>query len=684
MSDEPNTPGTPGQTTGRRPPGAPLTSPLTSPLVSSGDEALGFSDATVTRAVAGQAQMASGRGSERALSATPGPGAVPRPPVRQPPAGLWSGLRSLSQHLAAAGGRLSPAQRHLAMLLVVLGSLLLLLLPLPGVILDGLLLSAWLLSLSMLVAAVRAGEPLHLPQLPSLLLLSVLLRLGLNLAGLRAILSAQATPSFLIREGGALFFGDDVWVGALVMLGFALVEYLVLARGGERVAEVAARFVLDALPGRQAAIEADLRSGAITQQQAQERRALLDREAQIYGALDGSFRLLRGDVVAALLLLSAGVIFALLLGVLRQGLDPGEAAERSVRWVLSQALWTQIPVLLNVAAAGLLLTRAGLQPAAAADSASGSAGSAGIWLDLGTAVPLDAAGAEAVRSQLAARLGFAVPDIALRHTAATASAPRTVHVWLHGARLASFSAASPGEAQGQLVAVLLAAAPDLLTLDGVQGLLSTLQPQAPALLRETLPRRIELGRLTAVLRRLLSQRIWPIDLRAVLEVIAVLPKPDPDLAALVEQIRGQLGRFLLQGFLQPGLSDAAASPLPGGGAHGDGLPALLISTEIESMLRDSRIPDGGRLEPDLVRDIVQGAVSAKQMAPEAVLLCHSDVRRALEDLLLGTPAVLPIVAYSEVPASIRVIVMGRVEPGGENATPVVDSSAVPWQMRTRL
>lgn len=598
----------------------------------------------------------------------------------------WLGrLGSAGQHLAAAGGQLSAGQRGLLSLGLVLGSLLLLLIPLPGIVLDLFLGLSFALSLSLLIGSVRAGEPLRMPQLPSLLLLSVLLRLGLNLAGLRAILSAQTDPSFLISEGGSLFFAGDVLVGALIMLGFAIVEYLVLARGGERVAEVAARFVLDALPGRQASIEADLRSGAITQGQAQERRATLDHEAQIYGALDGSFRLLRGDVAAALLLLGAGLVFAIGLGVVRQGLEIGEAAERYVTLVLSQALWTQVPVLLNVAAAGLLLTRAGAQDPQSTATRAAAEGPSDLWIDVGAAVPLDADALLTVQTQLAARLGFAPPAFALRSTEAVANAPRSVTVWLYGARLARFSASTPAEAQGQLLQALLAAAADLLTLDGVQAQLVALQQQAPALLRETMPRRIDLGRLTAVLRRLVAQRVWPLDLRAVLEVLAMLPKPETDVAALVEQLRGGLGRFLLQGFLRPGLSDGAMTPLAGSGSLGDGLPALLIATDIESMLRESLRPDGGgRLEPDLVRDIVQGAVSAKQMAPDAVLLCHADVRRTLEDLLLATPEVLPIFAYSEVPASVRVIVMGRVEPGGEHATPVVDSSAVPWQMRTRL
>lgn len=610
--------------------------------------------------------------------------------------GLVAFGRALLPISATGTAGLPRTQRRALMLSAVFFAVALFVLPVPGFLLDLLLLVSLTLSGSLLIAAVRAGEPAKLPQLPSLIFVSVLLRLGLNLAGLRAVLTQPDGASFLITQGGALFFAGDVLVGALAMIGFATVEYLVLARGGERVAEVAARFVLDALPGRQAAIEADLRGGTITGDQAQQRRAALDREAQIYGALDGVLRLLRGDVVASLLLLTAGVAFAILLGVLRQDLGVGESVERYLPQVLSQALLTQLPVLLNVAAAGLLLTRAGederqgaRSPEHAPEAATGSGGTMetdSIWLDVGPALAVDAALITDLRQEYLARVGFTAPPILLRSGRTSESVPRGLTLWLRGSRLASFSVANPAEARAQILHVLLAAAPELLTLDTVQAHLSALQSQAPALLRETTPKRIELGRLTAVLRLLLRQRVWPIDLRALLEVLATLPKPEPDVAGLVEQLRAQLGRVLLRGYLRPGLSDVAVTPLSGSGTLGDGLPALLISTDIEALLRESAHPDGsGRLsvEPELARDIVQGTLSAKQMAPDSVLLCHADVRRQLEALLSGTPEVLPVFAYSEVPASVRVIVMGRVEPGGESATPVVDSSAVPWQMRSR-
>lgn len=574
-----------------------------------------------------------------------------------------------------AAGELRPAWIFSAVLIAVA----LLVWPVPALLLDGLLMANLALAVALCGAAATAGEPLRLPQLPGLLFVSVLLRLGLNVAALRLIL-IDGDAGWLIRGGGALMFGGDALVGVVLVAAVGAVEYLVLARGGERVAEVAARFVLDALPGRQAAIEADLRSGAIDQTQAQKRRSALDREAQIYGALDGALRLLKGDVVASLLLLLAGLAGGLLFGVLRQGLELGLAAERYALLVVGQGILTQVPVLLNTAAAGLLLSRGGLarndaeQPAAAARPA--------VIVEAGAALGLDAAALASVRSTLSGRLGFPLPELVLAK-AAPKGTGRRLSVQVYGAALHTAELPSAIDGRTALIELLLPAAADLLTLDTVQQTLDELARQQPAMLRETVPRRIDLGRLTALLRRLLGQRVWPLDVRAVLETVATLPRLEEDPAKLTEQVRGGLGRFLIQGLLRSSSDGTAA-------AGGDGLPALLLSNEIEELLRESRrghlagesaaFPE---LEPELARDIVQGVQAAKQLAPEAALLCHADVRRSVEQLLASTPEALPVLAYSEVPASVQMVVLGRVEPGSgaSGAVSFVDSAAVPWQMR---
>ena len=227
----------------------------------------------------------------------------------------------------AGGGLASSLLGSRAALAAICVLLVTLLLPVPPGVLDLLLLANLLLAGAILGLAVQAGEPQRLPQLPALLVVSILLRLGLNVAAVRLILT-QGYAGRVIDTFGSVVVRGDYLVGAVIFVILATVQYLVLARGGERVAEVAARFVLDALPGRQAAIEADLRALSISFAQAQERRAALDREAQVYGAMDGALRLVKGDVVAGLLVLGLGLGAGLFVGVVSQELSLGEAASR--------------------------------------------------------------------------------------------------------------------------------------------------------------------------------------------------------------------------------------------------------------------------------------------------------------------------------------------------------------------
>ena len=544
-------------------------------------------------------------------------------------------------------------------LLAVVILLAALLLPLPAVLLDVLLLGNLSLAVGLLWLAVRAGEPQQLPQLPALLVVSILLRLGLNVAAVRLILT-DGYAGRVIETFGSVVVRGDVVVGTVVFLILAVVQYLVLARGGERVAEVAARFVLDALPGRQAAIEADLRAGAISFAQGQQRRLELEREAQVYGAMDGALRLVKGDVVASLLVLALGLAAGLGVGVLREDLGFAEAAQRYALLTLGDGLVTQVPVLLGAVAAALLLTR-GVHTKAAPPAPQEIAPTLQVFLDPG--LGLTEADLQALLRQVARRLGLNLPTAQL-----AAAGPRQLRVQLLGATLLSRTVGPDEDLRTVLTVALQAAAAEFLTLDELQKQLDALQTHHPALLREVVPRRIDLPQLGALLRRLLDERVWPLDLRAVLEAVAALPvtpgEPLP-LPALVEQVRARLGRFLVSGYVRPApQQEPATGDLS---AKEDGLPALLLDAEIEELLRDSRrggpLSETLALEPELSRDILQAVLQAKSQSPEAVLLCHGDVRVALQRLLAGSPEALPVLAYSELPPSLPVLVVGRVSPG---------------------
>lgn len=587
---------------------------------------------------------------------------------------LWAGLSGRSSAASASPAPMGQGRQpgststlfgSPAALFAVGVLLVTVLLPVPPLLLDLLLVGNLLFAGGILWLAVRAGEPQRLPQLPALLVMAILLRLGLNIAAVRLILT-QGYAGRVIDLFGSVVVRGDYLVGTVVFAILATVQYLVLARGGERVAEVAARFVLDALPGRQAAIEADLRAGSISFAQAQQRRAALDREAQVYGAMDGALRLVKGDVVAGLLVLAIGLFAGLVAGVSTQGLSMAEAAQRYALLAIGDGLVTQVPVLLTAAAASLLLTR-GVQQQAAQPPESPL--EPPLVIRASPELALTAAAVQAVLAELTSELGVPLPQATLELAAELP--PATLRVRLRGASLLVQRLHKGEEPLPALKQALAAAAAELITLDDVQRVLDALQRERPALLREVVPRRIELARLTALLRGLLEERVWPLDVGAVLETVAALPKLEADLRDLIEQVRAGLGRFLVHGYVR-----AAALPEPGAaGPSTEGLPALLLDSEIEEVLRDAlrsapparaaAHPDEVPLaiEPELQRDIVQSVLAKKAQSPGAVVLCHSDIRRHVQRLLGGSPQALPVLAYSELPPSLPVLVMGRIEPG---------------------
>ncbi|HRI54865.1 MAG TPA: FHIPEP family type III secretion protein, partial [Pseudomonadota bacterium] len=383
--------------------------------------------------------------------------------------GWWSGRDGAARPDAtgrgSAGGLASSLLGARAALAAIVVLLVTLLLPVPPLALDLLLVANLLFAGTILWLAVQAGEPQRLPQLPALLVVSILLRLGLNIAAVRLILT-QGYAGRVIDTFGSVVVRGDYLVGAVIFVILATVQYLVLAGGGERVAEVAARFVLDALPGRQAAIEADLRALSISFAQAQERRAALDREAQVYGAMDGALRLVKGDVVAGLLVLGLGLVAGLCVGVFSQELALSEAAGRYALLTIGDGLVTQVPVLLTATAASLLLTR-GVQHQAAVIERAAAAPPLHISAD--PELGLTAAALQTALDELSAELGVPVPAATL-HLVPTLP-PRSLRVRLLGAALLAQTVPADEAPLPALKLALAAAASELLTLDDVQRLL---------------------------------------------------------------------------------------------------------------------------------------------------------------------------------------------------------------------
>lgn len=233
--------------------------------------------------------------------------------------------------------------------------------PLPAFLLDVLLATSITFSLAVLVLTFFIKTPLELSSFPALLLIGTLLRLSLNVAAARRILlfghEGTDAAGHIIESFGKFVVGGDVVVGLVVFLIFIVINFVVITKGAERVSEVAARFTLDAMPGKQMSIDADLNAGLINEEEARRRRENLEREAAFYGAMDGASKFIRGDAVAALVILFLSLIGGLVIGLVFKGMDFMSAISTYSLLTVGEGLASQIPALVLSTAAGLVTTK---------------------------------------------------------------------------------------------------------------------------------------------------------------------------------------------------------------------------------------------------------------------------------------------------------------------------------------
>jgi type III secretion protein V len=232
----------------------------------------------------------------------------------------------------------------------------LMILPLPTPLLDVLLATNIAGAVLLLLVAIYLPEAIRFPSFPTVLLLTTLFRLSLNVSSTRLVL-LQGDAGAVIRAFGELVVGGDVVVGLVSFLIITVIQFVVIAKGAERVAEVGARFALDAMPGKQMAIDADLRAGSLTSEQARERRAALARESQLYGAMDGAMKFVKGDAIAGIVITVINLVGGLVIGVWRRGLPLGEATDFYSVLTVGDGLVSQIPALLTSTAAAMIVTR---------------------------------------------------------------------------------------------------------------------------------------------------------------------------------------------------------------------------------------------------------------------------------------------------------------------------------------
>jgi flagellar biosynthesis protein FlhA len=246
--------------------------------------------------------------------------------------------------------------------LILVGIVLLMVVPLPPGVLDLLLAVSIGLSVALMLISLSIEKPLELSVFPAVLLFATLLRLALNVASTRLILlnggSGSGAAGQVIASFGEFLVQGNYVVGAAVFILLVIINFVVITKGAGRVAEVSARFTLDALPGKQMSIDAELASGAITQDEAKARRREVEQESDFFGAMDGASKFVRGDAIAGLLMTAINIVVGFVVGVAQQGLDASQAAATYTVLTVGDGLASQIPALLVSTAAGVVVTRA--------------------------------------------------------------------------------------------------------------------------------------------------------------------------------------------------------------------------------------------------------------------------------------------------------------------------------------
>ena len=254
--------------------------------------------------------------------------------------------------------RKSSNRSELSLAVFVVLVLSLMVFALPPLLLDALIAINILLSVALLFLAVGVRNPLELSTFPTLILLTKLFRLALNISSSKQIL-LTGDAGHIIETFGRLVVGGSLLIGAVIFIIISLVQFIVVAKGSERVAEVSARFTLDAMPGKQMSIDADLRAGSLTKDEAKKRRTELERESQFHGAMDGAMKFVKGDSIAAMVIAAINVVAGMLVGTVVHDLDFATSLTKYSVLAIGDGMVSQIPSLLSAIGAGILVTRVG-------------------------------------------------------------------------------------------------------------------------------------------------------------------------------------------------------------------------------------------------------------------------------------------------------------------------------------
>ena len=252
--------------------------------------------------------------------------------------------------------QLTSRYSDIGLAIVIISIVGMMIVPLPPLLLDFLVCTNIAVSVTLLLTAIYVSDALKIASFPTILLITTLFRLAIEVSATRLILG-KADAGHMIEAFGAFVAGGNLVVGAVIFIILTMIQFIVVAKGSERVSEVGARFTLDAMPGKQMSIDAELRAGHIDHATARQRRNTLARESQFFGSMDGAMKFVKGDAIAGLVVLAINIVGGLIIGMVMKGMDAAKAAETYTILTIGEGLVAQIPALLISTAAGVIVTR---------------------------------------------------------------------------------------------------------------------------------------------------------------------------------------------------------------------------------------------------------------------------------------------------------------------------------------
>ena len=602
-------------------------------------------------------------------------------------------LNRLSQGLAA--------RQDLILVALLVLTTVMMILPMPTAFADVLIATNIALSVLLMMAAIYVNGSVEFSTLPTVILVTTAFRLSLSITTSRMIL-VQGDAGDIIRTFGEFVIAGNIVVGLVVYLIITIVQFVVITKGSERVAEVAARFTLDALPGKQISIDTDLKNGDIDQTEARRRRHLLEKESQLYGAMDGAMKFVKGDAIASLVIIVVNLIGGMAIGTLQRGLSFAEAVQTYSLLAVGDGLIAQIPALLISLTAGIIVTRvtsaAGgnlgrdmvgqltadprvLQVASAVLAMLACVPGFPVAVFLTMAILLGAGGwalsrqkARAAKGEVrtadqgppeAARLelhiaaalaaehsGLEFALIALRAEMSSflGIAVPTIRVrpaelaaaeWrleMDGLPIAAGLADNDATVVPPVRAALARVAGQFVGIQETHTLLTRMEAGYADLVREAL-KAAALPRLAEVLRRLVNEGVPITNLRAILEVVAEWGAREQNNALLAEHVRAGLRDYLCHSLATSGKQ----------------LSVVLVEGALDEMLRGAIQATASGMQLALeqtMADRLVGELNAlldpvRQRGGPPVVLSSLDLRRHLRSLLARRGLAVAVLSHAE-------------------------------------